>query len=241
MCEGQTVSTHAPARGATDYPPRKDFYGKFQPTRPRGARPATASGPRGDPRGFNPRARAGRDGAGDTHNPVWRVSTHAPARGATSTSDHMARVAEFQPTRPRGARRCRGFAIPASPVVSTHAPARGATTTCAHGPPRARFQPTRPRGARQKHHGYLGSYQGFNPRARAGRDIPLTVRLNPRRTFQPTRPRGARHRVQRQLLRDAVVSTHAPARGATPGTGGPHQEGATPVRSANLPTFRPLT
>src|SRR3954447_25458866 len=121
----------------------------FQPTRPRGARRGLAGGGGGEDR-FNPRARAGRDSFAQPVAHRCRVSTHAPARGATSNA----------------ARRV----VPRP--VSTHAPARGATgfeSLAAHRltsfNPRARagrdersvltlappssFQPTRPRGARR--------------------------------------------------------------------------------------------
>ena len=76
---------------------------------------------------FNPRAHEGRDrvvASSDfltivsTHAPTrgatyvvrvyryaMRVSTHAPTRGATIAAFIIALVKEFQPTRPRGARR----------------------------------------------------------------------------------------------------------------------------------------
>ena len=144
--------------------------------------------------GFNPRAREGRDreggtpaGAGNCFNPRARegrdrhggrprqadeeVSIHAPARGATI--DSLAKqqaAAEFQSTRPRGARRLPVDLLDSFASVSIHAPARGATRVLAeggvrravsiHAPARgatlntfqrktlAPFQSTRPRGAR---------------------------------------------------------------------------------------------
>nr|DAI02677.1 MAG TPA: hypothetical protein [Caudoviricetes sp.] len=81
---------------------------RFQSTRPRGARPRTASSRSSPPSGFNPRAREGRDVVPPCgsrlplgFNPraregrdLWcaaqaitgTVSIHAPARGATSSS-----------------------------------------------------------------------------------------------------------------------------------------------------------
>ena len=82
LCAAVTVSTHAPTRGATTtgcpYPP----FRKFQPTRPRGARPIKRKYPvRGY--SFNPRAHEGRDGASGLAERRIDVSTHAPTRGAT--------------------------------------------------------------------------------------------------------------------------------------------------------------
>ena len=124
-----TVSTHAPARGAT-----KRFIPVCE-----GAK------------GFNPRTRTGCDGGHGAYIPgMVLVSTHAPARGATILC---------QPLHSRA-------------YVSTHAPARGATFLCAFltcrtrgfnprtrtgcdirfakvGNPICRFQPTHPHGVRR--------------------------------------------------------------------------------------------
>ena len=78
------VSTHAPVMGATRMNP----------------------GLRGAYRGFNPRARDGRDGGlGQGRRALGNVSTHAPVMGATSGIDRIGRDG----------------------VVSTHAPVMGAT------------------------------------------------------------------------------------------------------------------
>ncbi len=146
------VSTHAPTRGATIAGVSSSSVSQwFQPTRPRGARRPLAAvavvthevsihaPTRGATarcslrtlrsRGFNPRAHAGRDEQGQKLQGYYQ---------------------QFQPTRPRGARR--PVQHPGDPhqQVSTHAPTRGATGS--HSPQGAamrEFQPTRPRGARQ--------------------------------------------------------------------------------------------
>ena len=79
------VSTHAPARGATDFIGFMDMLVTFQLTRPRGARPCRGCAGFCRWYCFNSRAREGRD------------RTH------TSTA---ARMSTFQLTRPRGARQC---------------------------------------------------------------------------------------------------------------------------------------
>ena len=100
---------------------------------------------------------------------IFRVSIHAPARGATASRHQAQRTGGFNPraragrdvcercgkqlqvfqsTRPRGARRF-------------HAPTH---------PGRNSFQSTRPRGARRKAGREDTLSDGFNPRARAGRD-----------------------------------------------------------------------
>ena len=120
-----TVSIHAPAGGATPYP--YPYLGEllFQSTRPRGARLKRC--PK-DVRfkGFNPRARGGRDDITGKAITQLTVSIHAPAGGATTQVAGGQSFLMFQSTRPRGARR-RIFKLKA-----TH-----------NG-----FQSTRPRGAR---------------------------------------------------------------------------------------------
>ena len=160
----------------------------FQSTRPRGARHAPAP-----------------------CLAVIFVSIHAPARGATASPSFArflfrfnpraragrdsryqphAVLGRFQSTRPRGARHAEN-ATSGVGVVSIHAPARGATSV-GPGP----FYPA-----------------SFNPRARAGRDIRLSW-IAACRSFQSTRPRGARL-ADEVTSPEAIVSIHAPARGAT--------------------------
>ena len=99
------VSTHAPAWGATcrdEYSISLDV--RFNP-RARMGRDSSGSAVMRTTVRFNPRARMGRDHGMTWHCRLWRVSTHAPAWGAT---------APF-------------FCANAQNAVSTHAPAWGAT------------------------------------------------------------------------------------------------------------------
>ena len=124
VCEQREVSTHAPAWGAT-YP----FTGNdpsimFQLTRPHGARPDSPISSQLH-RSFNSRARMGRDALLDRVEAEKRVSTHAPAWGATNivltwfesdsfnsrarmgrdeTAVKPKAIKKFQLTRPHGAR-----------------------------------------------------------------------------------------------------------------------------------------
>ena len=212
---GKRVSIHAPARGATValcLPLRP--VRKFQFTRPRGARlvrfPSCAGGvafqftrPRGarrarkrrtgGRRGFNSRAREGRDSrfsqetvAGQVFQftrprgarlplilvpSLSPVSIHAPARGATCIAWAVRCVPMFQFTRPRGARPLVSFGI-LKPF---------------------KFQFTRPRGARPRRNRDAFAIGSFNSRAREGRDV--TYYGNDGGVI--------------------CVSIHAPARGAT--------------------------
>lgn len=123
-------------------------YAKFQFTHPRGVRPKPGAYFPNDP-GFNSHTRTERDTPDDKLVITNYVSTHAPARDATSPGvGRNQRWALFQLTRPRGARQerriCRrrpdcfnsraragrdsegGYSISWN-IVSIHAPARGAT------------------------------------------------------------------------------------------------------------------
>ena len=210
------VSTHAPAWGATRIVRKGGLDEVFQPTRPHGARQKLQVKPF-KILSFNPRARMGRDvqyddrhlclvrvsthapawGATHTHDPIFSfyvVSTHAPAWGATRIRI-MARTASlmFQPTRPHGARP-RPMAILAKiEYVSTHAPAWGATSTLLHE---------------------MVHSTGFNPRARMGRDLAQLTSISQPSSFNP-RARMGRDIRKTRLLPPLTVSTHAPAWGAT--------------------------
>ena len=119
-------------------------------------------------------------------------------------------TAQFQSTRPRGARRLRGASGTARGPVSIHAPTRGATrrqvlvcrhmVVSIHAPTRGAtpytstpayfgftFQSTRPRGARRpRARARTRARASFNPRAHEGRDRcswacrPARRRFNPR-------------------------------------------------------------
>ena len=143
-------------------------------------------------RGFNPRARMGRDHPSARHRQLHAVSIHAPAWGATQDAMAHCTPEMFQSTRPHGAR-------PEQPFCEV----------CAR-----KFQSTRPHGARRTPAWISVHHQGFNPRARMGRDTNYmsgkfakyvsihapawgaTVSLFPLYSvfkFQSTRPHGARH------------------------------------------------
>ena len=120
------ISIHAPTRGATS-PARCGLdAGRFQSTRPRGARPAksvrstrrrisihaptrgatpTSAGTRSESTNFNPRAHEGRDGRDCLTCAMFDISIHAPTRGATVVLALPIVRGGFQSTRPRGARR----------------------------------------------------------------------------------------------------------------------------------------
>ena len=168
------VSIHAPARGATWRSGIRFATGKVSIHAP--ARGATQRAVR--------------------RSIAACVSIHAPARGATRTRQrHWRCVAQFQSTRPRGARHSR--AVQSSHTGDRFNPRARAGRDASMSWPTAHliaFQSTRPRGAR-----LCGATVSepiclcFNPRARAGRD----------------------RRISSTRQREEAVSIHAPARGAT--------------------------
>ena len=221
-----SVSTHAPARGATDdFIPDVSIF-KFQPTRPRGAR-----------RGccwhvnrnwcFNPRAREGRDERQIDVSRHDQVSTHAPARGATEQAIKILaddNVSTHAPARGatrsnwRSTRRWRGFnpraregrdyslAAPSfvTSPVSTHAPARGATWQLWRSWQRSNgFNPRAREGRDARPWCPWERCRGFNPRAREGRDDASARGYPGDAWFQSTRPRGARRIVW--VLMQAII------------------------------------
>ena len=147
------VSIHAPARGATARCGPRDARSRtcFNPRARAGRDSGSTVVSRDAVERFNPRARAGRDDRCTVHDRRrYRVSIHAPARGATLVTC-IAPLAKqsFQSTRPRGAR---------------HASRDADHERVWRFNPRARAGrdawPTRLDGENAR----------FNPRARAGRD-----------------------------------------------------------------------
>ena len=78
------VSIHAPARGATVVMANLVTSLLFQSTRPRGARLQLWQGDALDVLFQSTRPRGARRVCRGHHAPKWRVSIHAPARGATN-------------------------------------------------------------------------------------------------------------------------------------------------------------
>ena len=145
-------------------------------------------------RRFNPRARTGRDDEPELL-PVDDIKFQSTrphgARHATRNGYEI--VTTFQSTRPHGARR-----------------QRQRQRQCP-----GLFQSTRPHGARRASTVQCSPCTGFNPRARTGRDSSGGHSNRCKVLFQSTRPHGARRPTLEGSAGAAVVSIHAPARGAT--------------------------
>ena len=144
------VSIHAPAWGATTGRHGTTVLNQFQSTRPRGARPRSASTSRRSSR-FNPRARVGRDLFDCLFQPLFPlVSIHAPGWGATLRITLMlASFSMFQSTRPRGARHRRVPRRYSEPRFQSTRPRGARPATSWNRLAWSSFQSTRPRGARR--------------------------------------------------------------------------------------------
>ncbi len=197
------------------------------------------------------------------------VSIHAPARGATSfvnrplwtnccfnprpraggDPDGSARPPKpggFQSTPPRGGRLAPLDDHVGLGLVSIHAPARGATP----GPARGHYRRhgvsihAPARGATDRHRTSPRSDVRFNPRPRAGGDRQYPGAWPFHNVFQSTPPRGGRPGKAKSEFSQAIVSIHAPARGATfldvAGPGFKPVFQSTPPRGGRLMTVRHL-
>ena len=215
----QTVSIHAPARGATQVP-RTGCCTllKFQSTPPRGGRRGLRTPYSHRQNSFNPRPRAGGDCDSRTITKLSiSVSIHAPARGATRSCISYGQPYQFQSTPPRGGRLGVRAVDRRRIPVSIHAPARGATRRSSLAAPVSRFQSTPPRGGRHRSYCLINRAVGcFNPRPRAGGDgITARVRQHGLEVSIHAPARGATAVYQYRSNSLSYVSIHAPARGAT--------------------------
>ena len=102
------ISTHAPAQGATE--PLKQLFHLF--------------------RHFNPRSRTGSDHGGQDNGAATDISIHAPAQGATFDPGNTELLAQFQSTLPHRERRTPQKDGAQHRRISIHAPAQGATGSC---------------------------------------------------------------------------------------------------------------
>ena len=143
------ISTHAPARGATYLIIVLRIRNiHFNPRSREGSDCLRARQIIIGNADFNPRSREGSDLKVYSVLYTLQISTHAPARGATTSACFNPSVVTISTHAP--ARGATG-SYPASPCIqhiSTHAPARGATVPAEHIDYLNEFQPTLPRGER---------------------------------------------------------------------------------------------
>ena len=100
----ESISIHAPARGATAFhTPRESPSQNFNPRSREGSDLFTNAGHTRHT-DFNPRSREGSDIMGNNSNHSTSISIHAPARGATYELEKAVNDYIFQSTLPRGER-----------------------------------------------------------------------------------------------------------------------------------------
>ena len=170
------VSIHAPAGGATRRFTPNASSAPFQSTRPQGAR-LTFRPFRERARGFNPRARRGRDAISWSILASLVCFNPRARRGRDKFKySYTTFIKSFNPR----ARRGRDGAImncATLGLVSIHAPAGGATPKHPPNMHPAMFQSTRPQGARHSSSEKYLLPICFNPRARRGRDTSKRISI----------------------------------------------------------------
>ena len=191
----------------------------------------------GQQRGFNPRARKGRDTTMNCTFTACRFQSTRPQGARRGQGGIQARLARFQSTRPQGARlapplqdfipacfnpRARKgrdiapLALFVADAVSIHAPARGATTASNASKPINSFNPRARKGRDRESMRVRRRRHSFNPRARKGRDV-VAAHLHAKRVVSIHAPARGATLCGCRTITVEVVSIHAPARGATRG------------------------
>ena len=166
----------------------------FQSTLPQGERPYPGHSLTAILNNFNPRSHKGSDYHSHGGNwDDWKISIHAPTRGATYLDPEAAH----------------------DRTISIHAPTRGATCWFQDPASECRFQSTLPQGERRFFHGGICPVCDFNPRSHKGSDGEDQHRRPPGYISIHAPTRGATF-VGGANDWDANISIHAPTRGATP-------------------------
>ena len=190
------ISIHAPAKGATiPHGPVWSAPYVFQSTLPRRERQYLPCGLLYYPGYFNPRSREGSDDYLHVHrSTIYRISIHAPAKGATILGFLQDRAKDISIHAPaKGATCC--FPLFLTPcVISIHAPAKGATYEVAvFSDIDAQFQSTLPRRERR----------GSSIKQQYGKCISIHA------------PAKGATTLVKSLFQKITISIHAPAKGAT--------------------------
>ena len=115
--------------------------------------------------------------------------------------------------------------------ISIHAPAKGATLKVFQIHVTIQFQSTLPRRERRISFGILVfNFKYFNPRSREGSDCMGSGTTGVACKFQSTLPRRERRAIACVSILQAVISIHAPAKGAT---------GLSILKSTSVSHFNP--
>ena len=187
-------------------------HNRFQSTLPHGERPKKVGAIYRTMR-FNPRSHTGSDQAARLSKAVYKVSIHAPTRGATpcrtikcetrpcfnprshtgSDTNRLCFCAcafEFQSTLPHG-ERLMEITSPSMKTVSIHAPTRGATAEISICYNSKVFQSTLPHGERPFRFSNEVKAFSFNPRSHTGSDVDSEYLLCPFTGFNPRSHTGS--------------------------------------------------
>ena len=166
------ISTHAPTGGATKRQGRDNVPYQFQSTLPRGERPTKLT----------------------TNVTTAKISIHAPTGGATCISEDCGSCEKFQSTLPRGERRFRKSRSTRS----------------------IKFQSTLPRGERHSDGVYVDSYITISIHApTGGATTEPNIVANPPIVISIHAPTGGATLFQGLFRIFLIISIHAPTGGAT--------------------------
>ena len=145
------------------------------------------------------------------------ISIHAPAKGATRLHKQAVQQRRhFNPRSREGSDSCLELSTDNVSDISIHAPAKGATPLFRKGALPKEFQSTLPRRERRANDP-CGAYRSihFNPRSREGSDLSFALLKSTFSNFNPRSREGSDLFALVALVDDAVISIHAPAKGAT--------------------------
>ncbi len=144
------------------------------------------------------------------------ISTHAPAQGATRNSGPPGRTStDFNPRSRTGSDGTPGV-TPVRRIDFNPRSRTGSDVGVRACESRRRiFQPTLPHRERLRFSFSCTHLSNFNPRSRTGSDHLAGSAGGGRPVFQPTLPHRERRSGVLELQQCAVISTHAPAQGAT--------------------------
>ena len=170
-----------------------------------------------------------------------RISTHAPAGGATTLLGVLAHPATISTHAPAGGATRKEPKKPRPDLISTHAPAGGATLGCAPRPGGVLISTHAPAGgATFPEHLRCRASADFYSRPCGRGDERSSVLGNAGRAFLLTPLREGRPAQGAERETDFIISTHAPAGGATHGRRkpiGPSHFYSRPCGRGDLPAM----
>ena len=209
------ISIHAPTRGATLHYSIDIKTIIFQSTLPREER-RKCSTINAISTYFNPRSHERSDNFQFSGNQSPDcISIHAPTRGATKRC--WIECWCYSNFNPRSHERSDSTATAYldSPSISIHAPTRGATIYAQILSISKLFQSTLPREERLVSSSFVTVSIYFNPRSHERSDSVAQGTLHPHKDFNPRSHERSDKALQIVRATQAVISIHAPTRGAT--------------------------